>query len=99
MNTLAAIVFLGLFVALIAGGVIVNLYLYSRGAFRGGSLRRTSALRMVTLSQEAVAENDYYLSIGRTSNGADIRGTLFFVFAVIVALSLIIAFVLSIVAH
>jgi hypothetical protein len=50
---------------LIVFGVIVNVYLYSRGAiFRRGRPGRMRTLETMVLSQEAVADHNFSLSLG-----------------------------------
>jgi hypothetical protein len=48
---------------MIVGGVYVNMYLYTQGAFGPHRSRRLST---VQLRQEAIAEDQYYMSIGAT---------------------------------
>jgi hypothetical protein len=53
-------------------GVVVNVALYLKGAFKSGSLYTVRRLEPVTLSREAgEAERDFYMSLGATGRPMD----------------------------
>ena len=78
-------------VALIASGVVLNMYLYTQGAFK---VRR---LRTVSASQEAVAEELLSMSLGVPDRvmGDYVRRSVTILLGAITALAIVIVMVLG----
>ena len=92
--------FLILVSLLIVGGVVVNLYLYSRGAV-GSSARRLHPANAGATGREATIEDLFYMRIGETTDDG-VRyarvGLLVILSAVLVLGSILIS-ALNVIAH
>lgn len=101
MQAMVGLIALIFFVALVVGGVFVNVFLYTRGVVSSRS--RMGELAAVTLSQEASteAEDLFYLGIGmhdETMNNY-MRKTLVAFGAAILVVSLLGAAAFNLVTH
>jgi len=71
MGTIALLVWVIALVGVVVG-VVANVALYLKGAFKTGSLYMVRRLEPVTLSRETEgAERDFYMSLGATGRPMD----------------------------
>jgi hypothetical protein len=99
MEQFVALIVLGLLALGIFVGIAINVNLYSRGAFGMRYMDHAPDLGTVTLSQEAMSEEDYYVSPSSTHSGATLRRLALYAFIAAIILSMLMIYLFSFVGR